>query len=172
MTQGTARVRRRLTFRRSLVFVAIAVALAAVPLGVVAATGVLDGELDRQRAKWTTTRATTTSKAWRNVPGLAITRCTRSQVTAMLSVTLSGAPVRFRVIIDGVPEAPMRPGAARFVPDGEESFSYTFVGRTAPFEADDTHRFNVQWRSPTGARVTLRQGVLNLLYQQGTQGCP
>ncbi len=163
---------RWLTLRRSLIFIGIAVVLAAVPLAVLAATGVLDGRLDRQRARWTTTRATTSSKAWRNVPGLAITRCTRNQATAMLSATVSGGPVRFRVIIDGVPEAPMRPGSARFVPDGTESFSYTFVGRTAPFEADDTHRFNVQWRSPSGARVTLRQGVLNLLYQQGTQGCP
>ena len=82
-------------------------------------------------------------------------------------MTVRGAPVLFRVVVDGVPEAPMRPGSARFVPDGSESFSYSFVGRTAPFEADDTHRFNVQWRSPTGATVTLQHGVLNLLFQRG-----
>jgi hypothetical protein len=166
------RLPRWLTPRRSLALVAVAIVAAAVPVGVLAATGVFDGELDRQRAKWTTTRATTSSRAWTNVPGLGITRCTRSQVTALLSVTVSGGPVRFRVIVDGVPEAPLRPGSARFVPDGTESFSYAFVGRTAPFEADDTHRFNVQWRSPSGARVTLQSGALDLLYQQGTQGCP
>jgi hypothetical protein len=106
------------------------------------------------------------------VPGLAITRCTLNQVTLMVSVNVEGGPVRFRAIIDGVPEAPMKPTSTRFVPQGTESFAYTFVGRTGPFEADDTHRFNVQWRSPSGARVTMHQGAINLLFQRGTQGCP
>jgi hypothetical protein len=97
---------------------------------------------------------------------------TLNQVTATASVTVRGAPVLLRLVIGGVPEAPMRPGAARFVPDGIESFSFTWVGRTAPFEADDTHRFNVQWRSPTGQPVTLERGVLSLLFQRGRQGCP
>ena len=147
-------------------------ALAAVPAVVLAASGVFGGSLDRQSARWTTTSATTSSTKFRNVPRLALTRCTLNQVTADVSVTVSGGPVQFRAIIDGVPEAPMKPGVARFVPDGVESFSYTFVGRTAAFEADDTHSFNVQWRSPTGATVTLKRGVLNLLFQRGKQGCP
>ena len=166
------RMLRWLTLRRSLVFLAVAIVLAAVPLAVLAATGVFGSRLDLQRAKWTTTGATTSSREWRNVPGLGITRCTLHQVTAMLAVTVRGGPVRFRVIVDGVPEAPMKPSSARFVPDGPESFSYTFVGRTAPFEADDSHRFNVQWRSPSGARITMNRGALNLLYQRGRQGCP
>jgi hypothetical protein len=147
-------------------------ALALVPAAVLAASGAFGSSLDRQSARWTTTSATTSSTKWRNVPRLALTRCTLNQVTADVSVTVSGGPVQFRAIIDGVPEAPMRPGAARFVPSGTESFSYAFVGRTAPFEADDTHAFNVQWRSPTGATVTLKRGVLNLLFQRGKQGCP
>jgi hypothetical protein len=147
------------------------VILAATPAAVLAATGVFGSDLDHQSARWTTTAATTSSKNWRNVPRLVLVRCTLHQVTASVSVTVSGAPVEFRVIIDGVPEAPMKPGPARFVPSGTESFSYDFVGRTAPFEADDSHAFNVQWRSPTGGNVTLRRGVLNLLFQNGTQGC-
>jgi hypothetical protein len=146
--------------------------LAAVPAVVLAASGVFGSRLDRQSAKWTTSSATTSNTNWRNVPGLSLTRCTLHQVTANLNVTVSGAPVRFRVIVDGVPEAPMRGGPARFVPNGIESFSYSFVGRTAPFEADDTHSFTVQWRSTTGGPVRLRRGVLNLLYQRGEQGCP
>jgi hypothetical protein len=165
-------MRRWFTRRRSLSFLGVAAVMAAAPLALLAATGAFGGELDRQRARWTTTSATTSSTAWRNVPNLAITRCTLNQVTAMLSVTVRGAPVRFRVIIDGVPEAPMKPSSARFVPNGAESFAYSFVGNTGPFEADDTHRFNVQWRSPTGSPVTLQHGALNLLFQQGTQGCP
>jgi hypothetical protein len=146
--------------------------LAAVPAAVLAASGVFGSALDRQAASWTTAPVTTSSTTWRDVPRLSLSRCTVNQVTATVSVTVRGAPVLFRVVVDGVPEAPMQPGSARFVPDGSESFSFTFVGRTAPFEADDTHRFNVQWRSPTGATVTLRRGALNLLFQRGTQGCP
>jgi hypothetical protein len=164
-------VRSWFTMRRSLVVLGVVALVAATPVAVLAARGVLGGELERQSARWTTTPATTSSTAWRNVPGLALTRCTLHQVTAMVSVTVTGAPVLFRAVIDGVPEAPMRPGMARFVPNGGESFSYNFVGRTAPFEADDTHRFNIQWRSPSGAPVTLQRGVLNLLFERGTQGC-
>jgi hypothetical protein len=158
--------------RRVIAIAGVAVVLVAVPAAVLAASGVFGSALDRQAARWTTTSATTSSTNWRNVPRLSLTRCTLNQVTAMVSVTVSGAPVQFRVVIDGVPEAPMRPGAARFVPDGTESFSYDFVGRTAPFEADDTHSFAVQWRSPSGRAVRLHRGVLNLLFQRGTQGCP
>jgi hypothetical protein len=147
-------------------------ALAAIPAVVLAASGAFNGSLDRQSARWTTTSATTSSTTFKNVPKLTLTRCTLNQVTANVSVNVSGGPVEFRAIIDGVPEAPMKPGTARFVPNGTESFSYTFVGRTAAFEADDTHAFNVQWRSPTGATVTLKRGVLNLLFQRGKQGCP
>ena len=66
----------------------------------------------------------------------------------------------------------MRPGHARFVPNGRESFSYTFARRTIPFEDDDTHSFSVQWRSPSGQPVTLTSGVVNLLFQRGTHNCP
>jgi hypothetical protein len=156
------------------VFAAVGVAAlaVAVPFAVFAATGREDGDLDRQTAKWRTTDVTTSSTEWRNVPGLSRTRCTRNQVTAMVSVTVEGGPVRFRVIPDGIPEAPFKPTSARFVPSDVESFTFTFVGNTLPFEADDTHSFNVQWRSPTGVPVTLVNGVLNLLYEQGTRGCP
>ena len=165
-------MRRPLMMRRSLVVLGLVVLLAAVPVVVLAANGVFGGALERQSARWTTTSVSTSSTTWRNVPGLALTRCTLNQVTATVSVTVRGAPILLRVVIDGVPEAPMKPGAARFVPDGIESFSFTWVGRTAPFEADDTHRLNVQWRSPTGQPVTLVRGALNLLFQRGRQGCP
>ena len=158
--------------RKSLILLGVVVIVGVAAGVVLAANGVFGGALDRQSAKWTTSSATTSSTAWRNVPGLSLTRCTLNQVTATLSVTVNGAPVRFRVIIDGVPEAPMKPDSARFVPSGSESCSYTFVARTAPFENDDTHGFAVQWRSPSGSPVTLTRGDLNLLFQRGTHGCP
>jgi hypothetical protein len=165
-------MRRTLLRRRSLLFLGVVLLLAVGPVALLAATGTFNGALERQSARWTTTDAATSRTAWRNVPGLSLTRCTRGQVTAMLSVRVSGGPVRFRGVIDGVPEAPMKPGPARFVPNGSESFSYVFVANTAPFEADDTHRFDIQWQSATGAPVTLQHGVLDLLFEQGTQGCP
>lgn len=153
---------------------AVLVGLAAgLPLAVLAARGNLSGNLDLQKARWTTTAVSTSSAQWRNVPGLArLPACTLNQVSATLSVTIGGAPANFRVIIDSVPEAPMKPGTARFVPDGDESFSYTFVANTGPFEDDDSHVFGVQWRSPTGGTVSLYRGALNLLYQAGTHNCP
>lgn len=149
---------------------ALLVAVVAVPL-VAAATGTFGGALDRQSARWTTSNVSTSSTDWRDVPGLRLVRCTDDQVTAMLSATVSGAPVRFRVVIDAVEEAPLQPGSARFAPDGVESFSYTFVGNTAAFEANDNHSFTVQWRSTDGQPVTLESGALNLLFQRGDQAC-
>lgn len=143
------------------------------PFGVLAAGGRLSSGLDVQSASWTTSDVSTSSTRWHDIRALSsVSICSVRQVSATLSVTLRGAPGRFRVVIDGATGVPMRPGAAQFVPVGEESFSYTFVKGTAPFEDDDTHVFEVQWRSPTGNRVTLTSGDLNLLYQQGTHRCP
>jgi hypothetical protein len=158
--------------RKSFILVGLAVlVLAAVPVVVLAAGGQNGSVLDRQLARWTTTDRSTSSTEWRNVPGLNLTACTIRGVSATLGVTVAGAPVAFRVVID-TPEAPMRPSPARFIPEGRESFSYTFVRGTGPFEDDDTHAFTVQWRSLTGERVSLEHGVLNLLFQNGTHNCP
>jgi hypothetical protein len=159
--------------RKSLVLAGVVLVLVAAPVAVFAASGLTSGNLDRQFAKWTNSTASTSSTAWHDVPGLSrLSACTQHQVTAILSVTVRGAPVRFRVYFD-TPEAPMRPGNARFVPGAdEETFSSTFVKNSFPFEADDTHVFSVQWRSPTGRPVTMTRGVLDLLFERGTQGCP
>jgi hypothetical protein len=159
--------------RKPLVVIASVLLFAATAVVVLAARGNLSGNLDLQKARWTTTAVSTSSTQWRNVPGLTrLPACTLNEVSLTLSVTIRGAPAGFRAIMDGVPEAPMRPGAARFVPDGQESFSYTFVANTVPFEDDDSHTFGVQWRSPTGGQVRLDRGALNLLYQAGTHNCP
>jgi hypothetical protein len=158
--------------RKAVVLVALALALAAaVPL--VLGAGVRSSStLERQVAEWTTGAATTSSTSWRNVPALSrIQACTLNQVTADVTVTVRGAPVLFRMIID-TEEGPMRPAPARFVPNGSETFSATFVRQTFPFEDDDTHLFSLQWRSPSGQPVTLTSGVVNLLFRAGTHNCP
>ena len=143
----------------------------AAPVAVIAANQNFNGAAERQSAKWTSNGATISGRSWHNVPGLGVTKCTRNEVSETATLTVSGGPVRFRAVIDGVPEAPMKPGALRFVPHGTESVTYTFVANTGPFEADDDHRFDLQWQSPTGATITLHAGAVNLVFQRGTQGC-
>jgi hypothetical protein len=163
-------MRSRFRKRSLLVAAGLVALLAAVP-AVIAATGTFNGAAERQSAKWTSTQVSTSSTTWQTVPGLSLTRCAKNQATVAISVTVNGGPVRFRAVIDDVPEAPMRPYVARFVPNGSESFGFTFVRNVAAFEADDTHRFDIQWQSPTGVPVKLVRGMMNLTFQKGTQGC-
>ena len=157
--------------RRLFLLLGVLLLIVAAPVAVIAANQNINGAAERQSAKWTTNGGTTSGTAWRNVPGLGVTKCTLNVVSETATLTVSGGPVRFRVVTDGVPEAPMKPGVVRFVPSGMESVTYTFVANTAPFEADDDHRFDLQWKSPTGATITLHAGAVNLVFQKGTQGC-
>ena len=158
--------------RKLLLLAACAALATTAPFAVLAADGRLSSGLDLQASSWTTSDVSTSSTRWHEIRALSgLSICSRGQVSAIVSATLRGSPARFRVVIDGT-SAAMRPGAAQFMPAGEESFSYTFVKTTAAVEDDDTHVFDVQWRSPTGNRVTLTSGDLNLLYQQGTRKCP
>jgi hypothetical protein len=157
--------------RRLLLLFGVLLIVVAAPLAIFAANGHFKGATDRQFAKWTTSDASTSGTGWHNIPGLGMTKCTKNEVSETATLTVSGGPVKFRAVIDSVGEAPMKPGVVRFVPNGKESVTYTFVGNTAAFEADDDHRFNIQWQSPTGATVTLHSGAANLVFQRGTQSC-
>ena len=156
--------------RKPFIILGLVLVAAATPLAVLAATGNFSSQLDLQRYKFRTTAVSTSSTAWQSVPGLDnIHICSDHEVSATVSVNIRGAAARFRVLIDQA--GSMQPGSARFVPNGEESFSYTFAGPTGPFEANDNHVVDVQWRSPTGQPVTLVLGGVNLLYEQGSLQC-
>jgi hypothetical protein len=150
--------------------VALAVAVG-VPTAVLAASGGASSALDHQASKFTTTTQTISSSTFRAVSGLSgLTICALNQVTATVSVEITGAPASVQVRQDGGPI--IQPGAVRFVPAGpHDSFSFTFLANVSPFEANDHHVFDVEWRSPTGRSTTLERGTLNLQYQQGTQAC-
>jgi hypothetical protein len=151
---------------------ALLVLVVVTPVAVLAATNHnFNGATERQSAKWTGGSPKTSGTGWHNVPGLSLNKCTLNEVSETVTLTVSGGPVRFRGVIDGVPEAPMKPGIVRFVPDGKESVSYTFVANTGPFEANDNHRFDIQWQSPSGAPVTLHAGAVNLVFKAGNQAC-
>jgi hypothetical protein len=83
---------------------------------------------------------------------------------------LIGAPAGFQIRVDGGPL--MQPGAIRFVPAGAlDSSSFTYLVSVGPFENNDHHVFDVEWRSPFGKTTTLQKATLNLQYQHGTHSC-
>jgi len=157
--------------RKILIVILAAAVVLGVPAVVLAASGGTNSSLDLQRSKFTTTTATTSSRTFQPIPGLSgLNICALNQVTATLSVELNGAPAGFQIRIDAA--GTMQPGAVRLVPAGpHDSFSFTFVKSVAPFEANDNHSFDVEWRSPTGTATTLERGTFNLQYQRGTQQC-
>jgi hypothetical protein len=157
--------------RKILIVILAAAVVLGVPAVVLAASGGTNSSLDLQRSRFTTTTATTSSRTFQPIPGLSgLNICALNQVTATLSAELNGAPAGFQIRIDGA--GTMQPGAVRLVPAGpHDSFSFTFVNSVAPFEANDNHSFDVEWRSPTGTATTLERGTFNLQYQRGTQQC-
>jgi hypothetical protein len=154
--------------RRKWVILLVLAAAVVVPVAVWAAvtSGTYAGNLDAQRAKFRATAITTTSTTWHNVPGLSVAFCAINEVSATLSVNLSGGRARFRIL--GEQGNVIQPGPAEFAPTGIQSFSYTFVTSVGTFEADDKHSLVVQWRSTTGAAISLRRADLNVLYERGS----
>jgi hypothetical protein len=89
----------------------------------------------------------------------------RSGIAATLSVTVTGAPVEFRLFLEDVDHGwairEMRPSSASFDPGtGTVSASFTFVAAVAP----GNYTVNVSWRSPTGSQVSLVGGSLVVQY--------
>jgi hypothetical protein len=157
--------------RKMIVPIVAVAGVLGIPAAVLAVSGGTSSSLDLQASRFTTSTAATSSKTFHPIPGLSgLTICALHQVTATLSVELNRAPASFQVRVDG--GGTMQPGAIRFVPAGaHDSFSFTFVNSVGPFEADDHHSFDVEWRSPTGAATTLERGTFNLQYERGTQNC-
>jgi hypothetical protein len=160
-----------LKIRRALLLGLLGVLVVSVPLAAEAASGGSSSSLDLQASRWTTSGASTASRrfaAIRQLSGLNV--CAARGVTAELSVELHGSAAGFQIRVDG--GAVMHPGAVRFIPSApHQSFSFTFVQSVAPFEANDHHVFDVEWRSPTGRRTTLEKATLNLQYERGTHRC-
>ncbi|HET9091088.1 MAG TPA: hypothetical protein VFN50_01680 [Acidimicrobiales bacterium] len=74
------------------------------------------------------------------------------------------------VRMDGGPT--MRPDAVRFTPAGGiDTTSFTFLISAQPFEANDNHYFEVEWRSPFQRTTTLIEATMNLVYAEGTLAC-
>ena len=157
--------------RRVLIIGAALGFAAGVPLVAMAASGGSSSSLNLQSSRWTTTAAATSSSRFQAVPQLSGSNiCAANQVTATLSVELSGAAAGFQVRVDG--GAVMQPGAVRFIPVvPHQSFSFTWVMTVSTFEGNDHHVFDVEWRSPNVQQTKLERATVNLQYQRGSHKC-
>ena len=95
--------------RRLFLLLGVSLLIVATPVAVFAANHNFNGAAERQSAKWTTSGGSISGTRWHDVPGLGITRCTAREVSETATLTVSGGPVRFRAVTDGVPEAPQLP---------------------------------------------------------------
>jgi hypothetical protein len=130
-------------------------ALVAVPAIVLA--GFDSSPVEFQLFRQTTTQVSTSNQSYRDIANLSnVIFCTTDAVvTGSVNLTMKGAPVEIRLRIDdnfNLAEPP-----AQFDPAGRNrSFSYEFVRDLAGTGVG--HAFDVEWRSPTGGKVTLLRG--------------
>jgi hypothetical protein len=119
-----------------------------------------------------TTPASTSSMDWTDVPGFQANPTAIYPISVDVSATVSGAPVRFRLISTNVGEQTIvaRPGATRFDPGvgGPNAFSYQWIDRNET-AAPHASLLQLQWRSPTGGAVSVLNGDMAVLYR--TDGC-
>jgi hypothetical protein len=154
---------------------ALALLVAAVP--VLAGGGQRGGRIDRQTFVWTNDEASTSSTEWEDMPGLdglsppnCFTGSNAVTAQASLNLDRGGAPADVRVGMQALSlvdqRKPMRPGAVSLEGgsplDGPEAFSFTFVHPNPPSVHGTV--FHVQWRSPSGAEITMRKGTLTVLW--------
>ncbi len=135
-----------------LVSVAVAVALTATAaIAAVSNTrGGATASVEKMQYVWTTESSSTRSTEWRSLTGW-MTIVADGAMTTTVSADFTGAPVEVRVL-DGFGNRVMRPGKARFATSpGDSSRSFSFVAEDKKSQC----RFvKVQWRSPTGKKVT------------------
>lgn len=131
-----------------------------------------EGRLTHQTFKWSRIEESTSSQKFRRMRhlGAGVTNAGLTSVT--LSGTIRGGPVDVRLVSVGPTgeERRLRPGVARFSGKGLRSVSHVF-GR---LERGGTCRnYVVEWRSPTGRKLTLVRGSLLVQYRRPPDAaCP
>ena len=115
-----------------------------------------------------TSSVSTSSMGWTAVPGFEANPIAIYPITVDVSATISGAPVRFRILSTtvGTRTVVSNPGPTRFDPGlgGSNAFAYQWVdqGDSAAPHAD---RIRLEWRSPSGGAATLLRGDMAVLYR-------
>jgi hypothetical protein len=119
-----------------------------------------------------TTSVSTSSTTWEDVPELVLDPVAIFPISIDVSASVSGAPVRFRVLSTNIGNQTFvsDPGVTRFDPGpkGANSFSYLWVERN-DVAATHANHLVLQWRSPSGGSVSLLRGVMVATYQ--TDAC-
>jgi hypothetical protein len=160
--------------KRWIVLAVVMAALVSIPTAVLASTGSTGSAgspVNLQQGVWRVGNLSTMSTSFQPVAGLSAKICALGEVSATVSLVGAGAPMGVLIQVGGV--VPMEPGAMRFAPQGTaDSTSFTFVWNAQPDEGYDNHIFDLEWRSPSGARSTLQRATMNLVYQKGTHLCP
>ncbi len=157
---------------RKIVTLAVATALAVVSAATALHANInqyRSRPLDRQNIAHIDGHWQTIATGWAQIGGWSFSDGmwfeARSGISATLSVTVSGAPAEFRIVME-VPEKDwaqrvMKPGSVHFDPQGGTgSFSYTFVAGVGPGK----YTINLLWRSPTGIQTNLDDGSLVVQY--------
>jgi hypothetical protein len=153
--------------RKTVLALAVMALVLSVPFTVIAVTVRNGSRVDHQRSAVRSKPTSTSSAEWTDIPALrGLDVCAKGQMSATVSLELTGAPVDVRVQFDDIP-VPLKPRFAHVEPSGTTSFSFTFVGRMRTSEGSDGHLFDVQWRS-SGGTVTLERGNVNLLFGRGS----
>jgi hypothetical protein len=98
--------------------------------------------------------------------------CAKGEISAKLSVSVSGAPSEFRVAVEiNGRDHPLHPDWVEFRPGRSRlSSSYVFAGAVGTINGSDSHAVEVSLRSPTGKEATVWQATVTLQYQRGTPG--
>lgn len=125
--------------------------------------------VDRQDFRWRTEAVTTSSKEYRAIPGLALSICNRGGATITLSGNASGGRADVRLTTAPTGNKPLPPGSAHFgFGTTSQAFSFTFGSRASKAKSRSLY---IQWRSPTGAEITLQDALARVLYHEAASTC-
>src|ERR1019366_2123984 len=133
-------------------------------------SGSMSASPNRQEGFWRSRPVSTSATTYRALTGLQANICSIGEGAATVSVNGVGAPLALQAHLDLAPL--LQPGSVTFSPTARGSIaSFTFLVSTSPFEANDHHFFQVEWRSMTGQPTSIKSATLNLLYREGTHRC-
>jgi hypothetical protein len=160
--------------RKLTVVVAVMALLGGTAWGVLTATRSGVTPVNCMDTHWRATKVSTSSTTFATVPGFTDDPSSIFPISINVSALVSGAPVEFRVLNTdvGAQTDVSRPGVTRFVPNGgdPDSFSYLWV---EPNQSAAVHvtSLQLQWRSPSGQPVNMLRGDMAVEFATETGSC-
>ncbi len=124
---------------------------------------------DSQAAWYWDSNAEITTKQWADfqpIPRLRL--ASQGEATAAVTGLFRGARVDLRMVVG---REVARPGTVSFSPTAGSSFASFIFASTKALDSK-CHWYTLQWRSPTGRRVTSERGVLVVHYEKESSVMP